>query len=41
MLGCSLKNNRMVLVYSQGKPINIIVIQVYSPTTNAKEAGVE
>ena len=41
VLGCSLKNNRMILVYSQGKPLNIIVIQVYFPTTNAKEAEVE
>ena len=38
VLGCSFKNNRMILVHFQGKPFNIIVIQVYAPTTNAKEA---
>ena len=37
-LGCNLKNGRMILVHFQGKPFNIIVIQVYAPTTNAKEA---
>ena len=38
VLGCSLKNNRMISVYFEGKPFNIRVIQVYAPTTNAKEA---
>ena len=41
VLGCSLKNDRMISVHFQGKPFNIIVIQVYAPTTNAKEAKVE
>ena len=38
VLGCKLKNNRMICVRFQGKPFNIMVIQVYAPTTNAKEA---
>ena len=37
VLGCSLKNNRMILVCFQGKPFNIIVIQVYVPNTNVKK----
>ena len=41
VLGCNLKNNRMILVCFQGKPFNITVIQVYAPTSNAKEAEVE
>ena len=41
VLGCSLKNDRMISVRFQGKPFNITVIQVYAPTTNAKEAEVE
>ena len=41
ILGCSLKNNRMISVRFQGKPFNIIVIQVYAPTSNAEEAEVE
>ena len=41
VLGCNLKNNRMILVHFQGKPFNIKVIQVYAPTSNAKEAEVE
>ena len=41
VLGCNLKNNRMISVHFQGKPFNIIVIQVYAPTTNAKEAELE
>ena len=40
-LGCNLKNDRMTLVHFQGKPFNITVIQVYAPTTEAKEAEVE
>ena len=38
VLGCSLKNNRMISVYFEGKPFSIRVIQVYAPATNAKEA---
>ena len=41
VLGCSLKNNRMISVHFQGKPFNIMVIQVYAPTSNAEEAEVE
>ena len=41
VLGCSLKNNRMVSVRFQGKPFNITVIQVYAPSSNAEEAEVE
>ena len=41
VLGLNLKSERMILVHFQGKPSNIIVIQVYAPTTNAKEAEVE
>ena len=41
VLGCNLKNDRMILVHFQGKSSNITVIQVYAPTTNAKEAEVE
>ena len=41
VLGCNLKNNRMILVCFQGKPFNITVIQVYARTRNAKEAEVE
>ena len=41
VLGCNLKNNRMISVRFQGKPFNITVIQVYAPTSNAKEAEVE
>ena len=41
VLGCNLKNDRMISVRFQGKPFNITVIQVYAPTTNAKEAGVD
>ena len=41
VLGCNLKNDRMVSVRFQGKPFNITVIQVYAPTSNAEEAGVE
>ena len=41
VLGCNLKNDRMVSVCFQGKPFNITLIQVYAPTTNAKEAKVE
>ena len=41
VLGCSLKNNRMISVCLQGKLFNITVIQVYAPTSNAEEAEVE
>ena len=41
VLGCTLKNDRMISVHFQGKPFNITAIQVYAPTTNAKEAEVE
>ena len=41
VLGCNLKNDRMISVRLQGKPFNITVIQVYAPTTNAEEAEVE
>ena len=41
VLGCNLKNDRMISVHFQGKPFNITVIQVYVPATNAKEAEVE
>ena len=41
VLGCSLKNDRMISVCFQGKPFNITVIQVYAPTRNAEEAEVE
>ena len=41
VLGCNLKNNRMISVHFQGKPFNIIVIQVYASTTDAEEAGVD
>ena len=41
VLGCNLKNNRMISVPFQGKPFNITVIQVYAPTSNAQEAEVE
>ena len=41
VLGCDLKNDRMISVHFQGKPFNITVIQVYAPTSNAEEAEVE
>ena len=41
VLGCSLKNDRMISVHFQGKPINITVIQVYTATSNTEEAEVE
>ena len=41
VLGCNLKNDRMISVHLQGKPFNITVLQVYTPTTDAKEAEVE
>ena len=41
VLGCSLKNNRMISVRLQGKPFNITVIQVYAPTSNTEETEVK
>ena len=41
VLGCNLKNDRMIYVHSQGQPFNITIIQVYAPTGNAEEAEVE
>ena len=41
VLGCNLKNDRMISVRFQSKPFNITVIQVYAPTSNAEEAEVE
>ena len=41
VLGCNLKNDRMISVRFQGKPSNNTVIQVYAPTSNAEEAEVE
>ena len=41
VLGCSLKNDRMISVCFQGKPFNITVIQVYALTSDAKEAEAE
>ena len=41
VLRCSLKNDTMISVCFQGKPFNIMVIQVYAPTSNAEEAETE
>ena len=41
VLGCNLKNDRMISVRFQDKPFNITIIQVYAPTSNAEEAEVE
>ena len=41
VLGCNLKNDRMISVHFQGKPFNITVIQVYALTSSAEEAQVE
>ena len=41
VLGCNLKNDKMISVRFQGKPFNITVIQGYAPTSNAEEAEVE
>ena len=40
ILGCNLKNDRMISFHFQGKPFNITVIQAYAPTSNAEEAEV-
>ena len=41
VLGCNLKNNRMISFRFQGKPFNITVIQIYVPTSNTEEAELE
>ena len=41
VLGCKLKNDRMILVHFQHKPFIITVIQIYAPTTDAKEVEVD
>ena len=41
VLGCNLKNDRIISVRFQGKPFNITVIQVYAPNNNPEEAEVE
>ena len=41
VLGCDLKNDRMISVQFQGRPFNTTVIQAYAPTSNAEEAEVE
>ena len=41
VLGCNLKNDRMTSIHFQGKPFNIMVIQVYAPISNAEEVEVE
>ena len=41
ILGCNLKNDRMISVHFQGKPFNVIVIWVYAPMNNAIEAEFE
>ena len=41
VLGCNLKNDRMISVRFQGKPFSITVIHAYAPTSNAEEAEVE
>ena len=41
VLGCNLKNDRMISVHLQGKPFNVTVTQVYAPTSNTEETEVE
>ena len=41
VLGCNLKNDRMISVCFQGKPFTLMVIQAYAPTSNDEEAEVE
>ena len=41
ILGCNLKNDRMISVHFQGKPFNITVIQVYTSTSNVEESEIE
>ena len=40
VVGCNLKNDRMISVHLQGKPFNVTIIQVYAPTSNAEETEV-
>ena len=40
VLGCNIKNDRMISVHFQGKPFNITIIQVYALASNAEEAEV-
>ena len=37
VLGFNLKNDRMIFIHFQGKPFNVMVIQVYAPTSNDEE----
>ena len=41
VLGCNLKNDRMISVRFEGKPFNVTVIQAYAPTSNTEEAEAE
>ena len=41
VLGCNLKNDRMISLHFQGKPFSITVVQVYAPTSNSEEAEIE
>ena len=41
VLGCNLKNDRMICLFLRGKPFHITAIQVYAPTSNAEEAEVQ
>jgi len=41
VLGCNLKNDRIISVHFQGKPFNITVIQAYAPTSNTEKAEVK
>ena len=41
VLGCNVKNNRMISLHFQGKPFNISVIQAYAPTSNTEEAEIK
>ena len=41
VVGCNLKNDRMISVHFQGKQFHIMVIHIYAPTNNAEEAEVE
>ena len=41
VLGCNLKNDRMISVHLQGNPFKFTIIQVYAPTSNAEEAEIE
>ena len=41
VIGCNLKNDRMISVRFQGKPFNIMIIEAYAPNSNAEKAEVE